>query len=624
MDFNLIQTKIKENPIVFGIGFLVILILAISYFVTSNKSDYSLNDGNVSISPQLLKTLQENEKYAPPNEKEQQEQNILAPKNQVPPPEDIMDVSDDVQPLTPLESQPNLKTAHAYVFNPNTIALPNQAPVEWQHLSATDLKKCKINRNGNGSIFHVNCINKDSGKPSALCGDIPFNSKTMSEPPIRANNDRTKMEVYLKSRACDAKWDIRNVIDKGCIPGKIGRQIEIQCRLPSTEDGKNGLGVHGCKNLKRQPINGIDMLTTPIQSVNRDSSWSSAILNDQSCAPKWNFTKKIDKGCRAQSAGKVFHIPCNIRDGSLSTGCKNLERQSIDGNEMLLNPIRNPEGNNAYTQVVISDDACKLKWDFGKMKKLQPRKDKPGMVYETSCVRTNGTKSLGCNDIQQEMEINGRKQLVKATRSVDDAAVSRIVLDEPNSAPRWNWTNRVKNGCVERGLQSWTIPCENGHGNPSAGCLDTIDKDIFRHRIKQDGIDFVDAKRRNFKEMDVFTKSQECNPRWIDAEKIAGVGCKYGGKPFTIPCKFEGKFNDKCPDMIKTNSMIHEPKRLNPYRSEIYLKNKECEIESKYFIDSAPNTQRNPRWKMPAKVQKDYRELRLQQFKQKMSSRSIS
>jgi hypothetical protein len=621
MDF--IQKNIKENCKVYvGILVLVVLVLIVLYF--GSTSGYSLSDGNTSISPQLLKALQEG--YVPANEELQQKQNTLAPANQVPPPEDIMDVSDDIPPETPLESVPNIKTAQAKVLNPNTIALPEQAPVEWRKLDAIDLKKCKINRNGNGSIFHINCVNRDTGEPSALCGDIPFDPQTMSEPPLRGpNNDRTKMEVYMKSNKCDAKWDINNVVDKGCIPGKLGRRVEIQCRLPSTEDGKVGIGVHGCPNLKRQPINGMDMLTTPIQAVNRDSSWSSAIVNDQSCTPKWDVTKRVDKGCQAQAPGKVFHIPCTIADGTLSVGCKNMQRQSIDGSDMLLNPIRNPEGNNAYTQVVISDDACKLKWDFGNMKKLQCRKNKPGMVYETSCVRSDGSKALGCDDIMQEMEINGRKQLVKATRSVDDAAVSRIVLDEQNCAPQWNWSKRQKNGCVKGGLQSWTIPCTNGLGQSSAGCLDKINKGIFRQRIKQDGLDFVDAKRRNLKEMDVFTKSKLCEPRWIDAEKRATVGCKYGGKAYTLPCRnFEGKFNDKCPDMVKTKGMIADPKRITPYRSEIYLKDKECEIETKYFIDSAPNSRRDPRWEMPKKVEKDYRNLRLQQFKQKMASRSIS
>ncbi len=539
---------------------------------------------------------------------------------------ELVDISDDTPAESELETQPNLTKVQAHVFNPNAIALPDKSPSEWKNLSAIDLKKCKINRDGNGSIFHINCINKDTGNPSELCKDIPFNVKTMSEKPFRGpNNDRTKMEVYLKSGKCDANWDIQDVVDKGCIPGKFGRQVEIQCRLPSLEDGKKGLGVHGCPNLKRQAINGLDMITTPIQSINRDSSWSSAILNDQSCSPKWDLLKGIDKGCNAQSEGKVFHIPCNVANGSLSTGCKNMNRQSINGKGMLMNPVRNPEGNNAYTKVVLSDDACKLKWDFGKMKKLQCRKDKPGMVYEPSCVRTNGTKSLGCSDILQEMEINGKKQLIKASRSVDDAAISRIVLDEPNCAPKWNWTKRIKNKCAKDGVQSWTIPCENGMGDSSAGCLDIINKDIFRNRIKQDGMNFVNAKRINFKEMEVFTESEECKPKWIDAEKKVGIGCRYGGKPYTVPCRnFEGKFNNKCPNMIRTSSMVHDPKRITPYRSEIYLNDKECEIESKYFIATAPNSQRDPRWTIPKDVKKNYRDLRLQQFKQKMAERSIS
>lgn len=555
----------------------------------------------------------------------QEQQMVPAPANVVPPSSDVMDVTTDIPPDTVLEESPGNATARAAVLNPNAIALPEQANVYWKVKDAKDLNKCKINRNGNGGIFHVNCVDRDTGAPSELCKDMAFNEVTMSEPPLRGpGGNRTLMEVYYKKSKCDGRWDIRNVVDKGCLPGKIGRQVEIQCRLPTREGEKIGLGVHGCRNMKRQPIDGKDMLTDPVQTVNRDSSWSSATLDDQACRPTWDFSKRVDKGCRGQKSGKVFHIPCNIADGSLSVGCKNMERQSMDGRDMLMNPVRNPEGNNAYTKVVVDDKACSIKWDFGALKKLSCRKDKPGMVYEATCLRPDGSKSLGCSDISPELEINGKRQLVPASRSVEDAAISRIVVDAANCTPRWSWAKREKGPCVKGGFRSWTIPCTDGEGRLSAGCNDSVNP-AFVNKMKQDGIQFVNAKRRDFKTMDVFSKDKICEPKWITSEKKAGIECKFGGRPYTVPCRnFEGKFSNKCADMQQTTGMVHAPKRLTPYRSEIYLKNKQCEVETKFLVANSSLMKRDPRWEIPNEIRKDYRDLRLQQFKKVMSNRTIS
>lgn len=591
---------------------LIILFVLIAVMLTIMFRTNAATDG-FEASAEAVKKL----------EAEQEKQMQPAPTNVVPPAEDIMDTTTDVPPNSPLQESPGNATARAAVLNPNSIALPEQANVYWKIKEAQDLNKCKINRNGNGGIYHVKCVNRDTGAPSELCKDLPFNEITMSEPPLRGpGGNRSLMEVYYKKGRCDGRWDVRNIIDKGCLPGKIGRSVEIQCRLPS-QNGELGLGVHGCPNMKRQPINGQAMLSDPVQTVNRDSSWSSAILDDQACRPAWNVSKKVDKGCQAQSAGRVFHIPCTISNGSLSVGCKKMERQSIDGQEMLLNPVRNPDQNNAYTKVVVDDKSCSMNWNFGALKKLQCRKDKPGMVYQAACVRADGSKSLGCQDISPQIEINGKKQLVPASRSVEDAALSRIVLDEESCAPRWNWTKREKGSCVKGGFRSWTIPCTDGKGRLSAGCLDAINTNAFVDRIKQDGLEFVNAKRRDFKTMDVFTKDKLCEPKWQMNEKKVGIDCKYGGRPYTVPCRnFEGKFSNKCADMKQTAGMVNPPKRLNPYRSEIYLKNKQCEVETKFLVANSSVMRRDPRWVVPKQVRKDYRDLRLKQFKEVMSNRS--
>lgn len=475
-------------------------------------------------------------------------------------------------------------TVKAAVFNPQSIAPPSEAPVHWQRREAVDMKKCKLNRNGNGGIFHVQCINEDTLQPSALCQDMAFDPRTMSEPPLRGpGGDDTKMEVYYKKGACDGRWDIRNVIDKGCLPGKIGRQVEIQCRLPTADDSKIGQGVHGCPNMKRQSINGMKMISNPKQGVNRDSAWTSANIDDPACRPFWNVAMAQDKGCRAQKPGKTLHIPCTLADNSLSVGCKDMKRGSIDGKAMLTTPIRNPEGNNAYTAVNISDDGCKIEWDFGGLKNVQCRKDKPGMVANVWCRRPDGSKSLGCPDIPPKQTIGGFKQLTRANRSPDEGALSRVILDTPGCAPRWNWATKEKKDCVPGGYRSWQMKCTNGQGGVSGGCLDEVNKRVLAKRLRKDGLQFVNAKRRDFHNMDVITKDIECEPKWAldEKRKTPGIDCKYGGVPYTVPCRtYRGRFGTDCPDLTAAQvpNAVHKPTRLNPYRSEIYLQSKKCDI----------------------------------------------